>query len=90
MAMRGRRSDTQHDYARIVRTVTAPPNVCSSGIVGFLRHKRVLLGDELEGQAAAVRDGAAPDGTVRKTFEQQNRLALDKTDVHVDSSLGEG
>jgi hypothetical protein len=68
----------------------APPDVSASGIVGFLRHERVLLRDELEGEAAAGRDSAAPYGTVRKPFEQQNRLALAKTDVHSDISLGEG
>src|ERR1700680_627051 len=100
MAMRGLRSDTQHDYVRVVRSFAAllrqppsspaPPDVSPSGIVGFLRHERVLLRDELEGQTAAVKDRAAPYGTVLKTFEQQNRLALAKTDVHIDTSLGEG
>jgi hypothetical protein len=63
----------------------APPDVSLSGIFGFLRHELVLLRDELEGQAAAVKDRAAPYGTVLKTFEHQNRLALAKTDVHFDT-----
>jgi hypothetical protein len=100
MAMRGLRSETPHDYVRVVRSFAAflrqpppslaPPDVNLSGIFGFLRHELVLLRDELEGQAAAVKDRAAPYGTVLKTFEHQNRLALAKTDVHFDTSLGEG
>ena len=54
----------------------APPDVSASGIVGLLRHQRVLLRDELERQAAAAEHGAAPYRTALKTFEQQNRLAL--------------
>jgi hypothetical protein len=99
LAMRGLRSETQHDYVRVVRSFAAflrqlppspaPPDVSPSGIVGLLRRERVLLRDELEGQAAAGRDRAASYGTVLKMFEHHNRLALDKTDVHIDTSLGE-
>jgi len=68
----------------------AQPDVSPSGIVGFRWRERVLLRDELEGQAAAAKDRAALHGTALKAFEQQNRLALVKTDVHIDISLGEG
>ena len=100
MATRGLRSETQHDNVRVVRNFAAflrqpppslvPPDASLSGIVGFLRHERVLPRDELEGQAAAVKDRAALYGTVPKTFEHQHRLALAKTDVHFDTSLSEG
>jgi hypothetical protein len=71
-------------------TSPVPLDVSPSGIVGLLRHERVLLRDELEGQAAAAKDRAALYGTARKTFEHQNGLALEKTDVHIDISLGKG
>jgi hypothetical protein len=65
-----------------------PPRVNPSGIIGFRSHKLVFLRDELEGQAAPVRDRAAPHGTILKTFEHQNRLALEKAGVHSEISLG--
>jgi hypothetical protein len=68
----------------------APPGVSPGGIVGFHRRERVLRGDELEGQAAAAEDRATLNGTALKTFEQQNRLTLKKTNVHSDISFGDG